>query len=71
VTAQTIVTIRGHKGQWSLHDRNRDGSITVFGPVLWNEKQGRWVGATKGKGAKYRCVPAEDVSPVQLAMVTA
>jgi hypothetical protein len=51
MTAQTIVTIRGHKGDWSLHKRNPDGSLEVFGPVVWDKNRGRYVGVGR---CRYR-----------------
>lgn len=67
MTAQTIVTIKG-KGdrRYSLHDRNGDGSVTVYGPVVQNHDTGRWHGTTKGKGGRFMCVNPELVSVVQL-----
>lgn len=46
---QMIITIKGKPGRYVDHGPNPDGSRTVFGPVIWNEKTGRWVQAQKGR----------------------
>lgn len=58
MTGQTIVTVDGWRGRYSLHGRNPDGSVDVYGPVVEDhDRPGRWIGSSaKGDRARTRPV---------------
>lgn len=63
---QTIVKVRGERGLWSQHGTNHEGSINVFGPVIWSEHHHRYVGT--GRMPRMRVVWPDQIRPAQLRL---
>jgi hypothetical protein len=63
---QTIVRVAGLRGEYSLHSIAKNGDVTVFGPVIWSEARGRYIG--KPPRPRYHSVTKDRVDVQQLAM---
>jgi hypothetical protein len=63
---QTIVRVAGLRGEYSLHGIAKNGDVTVFGPVIWSEARGRYIG--KPPKPAYHAVTGDRVGIQQLAM---
>lgn len=70
---QTIVQVRGLRGEYTLKSVARNGDVTVYGPVIWSEKAGRYIGKVprpRSQDVKpaFHAVTADRVDIQQLAM---
>jgi hypothetical protein len=63
---QIIVRVAGLRGEYSLHSIAKNGDVTVFGPVIWSETVGRYIG--KPPRPRYHAVTKDRVDVQQLAM---
>jgi hypothetical protein len=70
---QTIVRVAGLRGEYTLKSVARNGDVTVFGPVIWSESRGRYIGKLprpRSQDVKpaYHAVTGDRVDNQQLAM---
>jgi hypothetical protein len=70
---QTIVQVRGLRGEYTLKSVARNGDVTVFGPVIWSEHLRRYVGKLprpRSQDVKpaFHAVTSDRVDIQQLAM---
>jgi hypothetical protein len=70
---QTIVRVAGLRGEYSLHSIAKNGDVTVFGPVIWSEARGRYIGKPprpRSRDVKpaFHAVTKDRVETQQLAM---
>ena len=63
---QTIVRVVGLRGEYINMSTGRNGDVTVYGPVIWSEKAGRYV--RTGQHPGYHAITPDRVRPCQLAM---
>jgi hypothetical protein len=63
---QTIVRVAGLRGEYTLKSVARNGDVTVFGPVIWSETRGRYIG--KPPRPRFHSVAADRFDIQQLAM---
>lgn len=55
----TPLRLKGHHGVWLYRGHASNGTICVYGPVIWDGSREKWVVKPKSY-AKFRCFDVED-----------